>query len=244
MHCSGWVISMRFSVCWPYVATILVLGAPPFATAAFGESPAALCEKAATAAAQRHGIPEHLLQTLTLTETGRTRGGHLRPWPWAINHAGQGHWFDTAPEMISFAEELISQGATNFDIGCFQLNYRWHGNHFGSVNDMADPARNADYAASFLLEKFAETGAWRSAVGAYHSRTAVTADIYLARFEAVFSQWAGGAPAAEPAAVEPAGNLPIQTSNNFPLLISGLPSRGASLVPVVDGGNRLIGASE
>jgi hypothetical protein len=183
------------------------------------------------------------MQTLTLTETGRESNSVVRPWPWAINHGGQGHWFNTQAEMLDYAETLISAGESSFDIGCFQLNYRWHGHQFPSLRDMADPVRNADYAASFLRSKFDAAGSWREAVGAYHSETDATAAAYIKRFEAAFAEWQATLPIRSPV-VSPESEPTNVPSNNFPLLITGDPVHGASLVPMTDRGIRLIGQIE
>ena len=103
----------------------------------------ALCETAARDAADHYAIPPQILHTLALTESGRTIDGRLRPWPWAINQSGESSWFGSQAEMLAAANALVSSGIVNFDIGCFQLNYRWHAQHFSSVADMADPGQNA-----------------------------------------------------------------------------------------------------
>jgi soluble lytic murein transglycosylase-like protein len=66
-----------------------------------------------------------------------------------------------------------ARGARSYDVGCFQINYRWHGQHFASLDQMFDPDANAAYAARFLSELYAEFGDWSRAAGAYHSRTPV-----------------------------------------------------------------------
>ncbi len=155
-------------------------------------SPAAadprLCLAAADVAADRHGVPRAVLRALTRTETGRTRDGALQPWPWTVNMEGKGFWFDTRAEALSFAEAEQARGARSFDIGCFQVNHRWHGEHFASVDAMFDPATNADYAASFLRELFAETGVWDRAAGFYHSRTPEHFERYAARFARILER--------------------------------------------------------
>ncbi len=242
--------------CWavPLQALVVLFSG----TLAEASDASSLCTVAAREAAERYSIPTHLLQTLTMTETGRSQGGAMRPWPWAINHRGQSHWFATEAEMIQFAERLIAAGDANFDIGCFQLNYRWHGQHFASIAAMAGPARNADYAASFLRTNYASSGSWRDAVGAYHSRTPTYANAYLARFEAVFAEWSGS-DLPEQTALQPEQDKPEQDrpeqdrpeqdrpehlANTFPLLMTGAMGQGASLVPMLAARGRLIGGTE
>ncbi|MFD1797083.1 hypothetical protein ACFSC1_13940 [Paracoccus aurantiacus] len=165
-----------------FVFALLILLIPLPALAAT-EEPAALCEWAAQTAATEAGVPPDILGALTLTETGRRRDGIVRPWAWSVNAEGEGTWFDDPNSAIAFAEERVAQGRTNVDIGCFQLNYRWHGENFGSVADMFDPLSNARYAARFVSQLHAEMGDWRRAAGAFHSRTQANATRYLARFD-------------------------------------------------------------
>lgn len=163
-----------------FALCLILLPLPAFATA---EEPAALCEWAAQTAAAEAGVPSDILGALTLTETGRRRDGIVRPWAWSVNAEGEGTWFDDPNAAMAFAEDKVAAGRTNLDIGCFQLNYRWHGENFGSVAEMFDPLNNARYAARFVRQLYTETGDWRQAAGAFHSRTQVHATRYLARFD-------------------------------------------------------------
>lgn len=149
---------------------------------------AEVCEWAAAQAAKESGVPVEIMGALTLTETGRRLEGVLRPWAWSVNAAGEGTWFDDPASALTFARDRLAQGKTNFDIGCFQLNYRWHGANFASVEQMFDPLENARYAARFVAGLFAETGSWRQAAGAFHSRTPANAERYLSRFDTLYAQ--------------------------------------------------------
>ena len=144
---------------------------------------AGLCERASNQAAAETGVPADILGTLTLTETGRRQDGGVRPWAWSVNSEGSGTWFDDPQSALEFARGRLSQGRTNLDIGCFQLNYRWHGENFASVEQMFDPLTNARYAARFVSQLYQETGDWRQAAGAFHSRNAAFANKYLTRFD-------------------------------------------------------------
>ena len=207
------------------VLALLLMLLPGLAHAA-PEEPAALCEWAAQQAAAESGVPADILGALTLTETGRRRDGITRPWAWSVNAEGAGSWFDDPGTALAFAEERVAAGRTNLDIGCFQLNYRWHGMHFGSVAEMFDPLTNARYAARFVSELHAEMGDWRRAAGAFHSRTPANAQRYLARFDELrIGLQAGGF-----------GNLHdmAETYNQFasadPMAVAALPSRQVRIV--------------
>lgn len=144
-----------------------------------------LCDRAAARISQETSVPLSVLRAITRTETGRSRDGVLTPWPWTVNREGAGHWFDTRAAAQQFAERAISEGAHSFDVGCFQINYRWHGAAFSSITQMFDPVENARYAADFLQSLFDETGDWTKAAGAYHSRTETYAKRYRARFSRI-----------------------------------------------------------
>ena len=142
----------------------------------------ALCESAAVEASRRSGVPVSVLKAISLTETGRKSDGAFRPWPWTVNMEGTGHWFETLDEARAYVFKEFKRGARSFDVGCFQINYKWHNQAFSSIDQMFDPLSNAMYAAKFLGELYAETGDWTAAAGAYHSRTKEYADRYSARF--------------------------------------------------------------
>lgn len=166
-----------------WVLALLLSAVPALAAGDPADRPAVACEWAAMTAAAEAGVPADILGALTLTETGRRRGGVVRPWAWSVNAEGSGSWFDDPAEALAFAQDRIDRGRPNLDIGCFQLNYRWHGENFPSVVEMFDPLENARYAARFIRDLYAETGDWRRAAGAFHSRTPVHANRYLARFD-------------------------------------------------------------
>jgi hypothetical protein len=196
--------------------------------------PAELCLAAAAQAADSSGVPYAVLLAIMLVETGRDG----RPWPWTVNLGGKGHWLDTPEDAETLATGAFDQGATNVDLGCFQLNHRWHGTAFASLADMLDPGQNAAYAAEYLARKHAETGDWALAAAAYHSATPEHAARYQTRFETVL---AGLDPQAlpDPGPPDPAARAP----NRFPLLVAGKPGQNGSLVPATPGGLRLIGGS-
>lgn len=151
------------------------------------QNPAQLCDAAAQEAANRTGVPVDVLLAITRTETGRKGSHGLQPWPWAINEGGKGQWFDSADAALAYANEQISTGVTNIDIGCFQLNHRWHSQGFPSLDAMFDPLQNALYAADFLRRNFDKTSDWSLAAGAYHSGTPEYATRYRKKFDSILA---------------------------------------------------------
>ena len=97
-------------------------------------------------------------------------------------------------EALGFARDAIASGRTNVDLGCFQINYRWHGKRFDDLGEMFDPAAGAVQAGRFLRDLFAETGNWSAAAGAYHSRNPEFATRYRARFDRVLADLRGDGP--------------------------------------------------
>ncbi len=195
----------------------------------------ALCDRAASEAAARSGVPLSVLRAITLAETGRALSGAFRPWPWTVNMEGAGHWFATRDEALAFVRKEYARGARSFDVGCFQINYKWHGQAFDSVEQMFDPEANAAYAAAFLRRLYESEGSWPQAAGAYHSLTPEFADRYRERFERIHAGLAGTpAPVVEIPDIVAAANRnapPAPRENRFPLFIAGAPGSAGSLVP-------------
>lgn len=200
---------------------------------------AAICDQAAVRISQESGVPLDVLRSISLTETGRRKDGAFRPWPWTVNMEGAGKWFDTRDEAQAYVDRHFARGARSFDVGCFQINYRWHGRAFSSVEEMFDPLANARYAARFLTELYDEFGDWSRAAGAYHSRTPALARKYAARFDRIRARLP--APVAMPEAEDrlvlataTPDDLPKAPAriNRYPFLVPGRASGGlASLVP-------------
>lgn len=173
---------------WPALALGVALAfAPGFARADSLEAGAAICERAIVDGARRGRVPEGVLQAISLTETGRAVGGRLRPWPWAINREGRGYWFASREEALDFARASLAEGRRSFDVGCFQINYLWHGANFASLEAMFDPDAGAAYAARFLSDLYRARGDWSLAAGAYHSQTPDRALVYQARFDRILA---------------------------------------------------------
>lgn len=167
----------------------LILGA----AAGFGASN--VCDHAARQAARTTGVPLQVLRAIARIETGHTRNGQFQPWPWAVNLQGQGQWFRDRTAARDYIRHARAIGVQNLDVGCFQLNYRWHGQAFDSAEAMLDPRASALYAARFLAKLYRETGDWTLAAGAYHSRTEAHSRRYRARFKEYLTHLDGPVPA-------------------------------------------------
>ena len=199
-----------------------------------------ICEAAAQEASATEGVPLSVLLAISLNETGRKRDGRFHPWPWTVNMEGAGHWFDDRQAALDFALAEYDRGARSFDVGCFQINYKYHGMHFASIEQMFDPRANALYAARFLRDLYREKGDWQLAAGAYHSRTPDLAERYAARFqrfrEGLVEDFAEEIPSfPEVALASLMGGETPPRINTFPLLKAGEGQGLGSLVPVSNG---------
>lgn len=215
-----------------YVVKLFIALAVPVLMSGPGRSmgsPAELCREAAHQAAKRTGVPYAVLLAVTTLESGRNN----QPWPWAVNFGGNGQWFDSPGEAAASVDQALRDGTTNIDLGCFQLNYRWHAAAFASLEDMLDPLQNASYAAEFLAQHYTRTGDWALAAAAYHSATPEHARVYQAKFEAIYARVA-----TDDAQV---ASMVGERKNTFPLLIAGTTGRNGSLFSSADGVRPLIG---
>jgi len=124
-----------------------------------------VCEREMVRAAQANDIPLNVLYAVGLTETGRK--GTLNPFD--MNVDGRAVASASLDEALVKFEAERAKGAQLIDIGCMQINHRWHAAHFHSVTEMFDPARNVRYAANFLKELRAREGTWTLAVARYNA---------------------------------------------------------------------------
>lgn len=207
--------------------------------------PAQVCDAVAARVARESGVPIEVLQAITRTETGRRRDGRVEPWPWTVNMEGRGVWFDTPDEARSYVYQHYQRGARSFDVGCFQINFRWHGQNFASIEEMFDPLANGRYAARFLSELYAELGDWGKAAGAYHSRMPVQANRYRAIFDRHLAAVQGRPPEIASIGGGGADTAGAPRVNTFPLLLPGAGTSPGSLVPLstVQPGGSLFGAA-
>lgn len=181
-------------------AIVWCLAAPP-ALAAPGRDPVddgLRCRAAVGSAESAAHLAPGLLAAIGVVESGRRdRTGQVTPWPWTINVAGRGAFFETKEEAIAAVQAVQAAGEESIDVGCMQVNLLQHRGAFASLDEAFDPVANTRYAASFLLQLFARTGTWQDAAAAYHSQTPDIAAPYLARVMAVWSP-SGGVPRAFP----------------------------------------------
>lgn len=151
---------------------LLMLIQPVQAKAYVGVEDAFICREAAIKFEKQYQIKEHLLTTITNVETGRWNEKQKQTlgWPWTINAQGKGHFFQTKAEAVKAVKALQAKGVKSIDVGCMQINLKYHGKKFKSVEEALDPYKNVEYGAKYLTKLYAAKGNdWFKAAMAYHS---------------------------------------------------------------------------
>ncbi|MBL8630255.1 MAG: transglycosylase SLT domain-containing protein [Rhodospirillaceae bacterium] len=114
-------------------------------------------------------IPQGLLTAVAFTESGREIDGDRVPWPWTINVGGNGRYFDTKEQAVAAVRKLLDEGQRSIDVGCMQINLRYHPTAFRDIEQAFDPAANVAYGAQYLKQLYGLQGSWPKAVERYHS---------------------------------------------------------------------------
>jgi hypothetical protein len=123
------------------------------------------CEREMARAARQYDIPLNVLFAVGLTETGSR--GRLNPYE--INVDKRSVHSDSLEHALDRVAYELAHGAKFIDIGCMQINQRWHGKNFRSLSEMFDPGLNVAYAARFLKELKQREGSWTMAVARYNA---------------------------------------------------------------------------
>ena len=132
---------------------------------------AALCEAGTRNAERAELLPQGLLAAISLKESGRWDGGAKRsvPWPWTVTSGGPGEHLTSREEALTKVRDLQAQGVTNIDVGCLQINLRYHPHAFEDLEAAFDPAKNSAYAGAHLRQLREDHKSWNKAVERYHS---------------------------------------------------------------------------
>lgn len=148
------------------------------------------CARAVRAAERSEGIPKGLLTAISLAESGRWNAERRASlaWPWTVMAEGKGQYFPTKQDAIAHVEAVRARGVRNVDVGCMQVNLKYHPDAFANLDEALDPGANAAYAARFLRGLRRELGHWTAAAGRYHSATPELSGPYLAKVVELWGQ--------------------------------------------------------
>ncbi len=125
------------------------------------------CLKAIDLMADKTIVPLNLLLQVAKVESGF--GLHKMPWPWAIQVQDKSYYFKNQIAANLYIKQLLSLGIENFDVGCFQINWRWHKDKVRCPQELLNPIKNTLIAAQFLKDLKTQHHSWLKAVSYYHS---------------------------------------------------------------------------
>lgn len=146
-------------------AAMLALASQAISISEAGASQGGICEREIAAAAVKYGVPEGILYSVGLTETGKR--GSLQPW--ALNIEGKAVFASDRDAALAELANAKARGAKLIDLGCMQINQYYHGDQFASPSDMLNPRKNVEYAAKFLSRLQSKHVTWTMAVARYHA---------------------------------------------------------------------------
>ena len=139
-----------------------------------------ICGQEIARAEQSAELPRHLLTAISRGESGRWHSDSQtsRAWPWTVTAGGKGRFLPSKAAAIAEVERLRSEGVRNIDVGCMQINLRYHPQAFDSLETAFEPAANIGYAVRFLTSLRQDYRSWIRAIGYYHSRTPKLSNAY------------------------------------------------------------------
>ena len=162
----------RFWSIW-FAGTLMTVAAWDATASTKAAVSADLCERAVLREERAQRIPSRLLHAISIAESGRWNKARKEnaAWPWTVTSGGKGQYYPSKTAAIRAVQRLQRQGVRNIDVGCMQVNLKYHPKAFKSLSDAFDPAINARYAGRFLARLRQEKRSWVQAVKHYHSAT-------------------------------------------------------------------------
>lgn len=93
------------------------------------------------------------------------------PNPHAMNIAGKSYHARDLEDMAQVISNNWSRGVRSIDVGCMQVNLKYHGEKFARLTDLLHSPTNVDYGASYLIQLAIDRGSWREGVMDYHNKS-------------------------------------------------------------------------
>ncbi len=147
-----------------------------------------LCENTIESIELQTDIPKGLLLGIGKAEAIRKINNRYIIWPWTINHAGKGMFFENKEQMTNYVFKNLKRNDFNIDVGCMQINIKWHKNNFKKISDMFEVNPNISYAASFLKQLKNKHGSWDKAIKHYHSSDPKKNNPYLIKVKSFWKK--------------------------------------------------------
>lgn len=115
-------------------------------------------------------VPPELLYAIATQESALKINQNLhRPWPWTLNIAGKGYYYDdyeSACRALTIA--LHVHDAKRVDVGIAQINIGWNPELFLDPCYALEPYQNLKAAGQILRKHYEKSGNWITAAGLYH----------------------------------------------------------------------------
>jgi hypothetical protein len=136
-----------------------------------------VCMDAARKIEKHYKIHPYILSAVALTETGKQlkigKKNIQTPWPWTANIEGKGYYFKSKAEAIEKISIALRSGKRSIDVGCMQINLKYHRDAFANLSEAFDPYANVQYGAEFLKSLYGQYKSWPRSVERYHSATPI-----------------------------------------------------------------------
>lgn len=116
-------------------------------------------------------IPAEVFYAVALAESGKTipSTSSRRPWPWTLNIAGEGLYFNSRWAAWHALDESLRAGQDSVDIGLMQVNWHFHKRKLGNTWLALDPTHNLNVGADILKDCYQKRRDWWASVGCYHA---------------------------------------------------------------------------
>ena len=131
-----------------------------------------------------YNLPNKLLTSIALVESG-IKKNEFKSWPWTLNVSGKSMYFDNKLETLEYLKSNISS-KKSIDVGCMQINTRYHLKNFKDLSHLVEPEENVKYAAIYLRKLYNKHKSWNEAVSRYHSSIPKRKKNYLKK---VYTYW-------------------------------------------------------
>ena len=117
---------------------------------------------------REYKIPNKLLTSISLVESGIKKEGRFVSWPWTLNVSGKSKFFNSQNETLDYLRKNYKK-KNNIDVGCMQISLKYHKQNFKSLDHILDPETNVRYAAEYLRSLYTRYKTWNEAISRYHS---------------------------------------------------------------------------
>ena len=159
------------------------------ANAPLSAETAGLCSAAVERAEAEHRMPPKILAALSLAETGRwyAAGQVSLAWPWTVTSGNYTHYLADKASAVAEVKKLQARGRRNIDVGCMQINLRYHPDAFAGLEEAFDPDTNVASAAQLFMDLHDRTRSWTLAIDRYHTSDPVRGLAYRRKVQKLWT---------------------------------------------------------